>query len=128
MLQDTRYALRALQKSPGFTALAVLSLALDIGATTAIFGLWYGVLHSPLPGVDEPERLAILTDPGSAGLWRGRWISSIDGPRGWLTVEEFLQLRDHAGSFSSVMASQSSLNTIPIRVDGGAPEQARWRL
>jgi predicted permease len=129
MRQDVRYALRALQRSPGFAAVAVLSLALGIGATTAIFTLWHGVVLSPLPGVDNPEQLAILTDPNVSGLWRGRWINSIDGPRGWLTVEEFEQLRDHSGSFSSVMASQSSLNTIPVRVDGGAaPEPARWRL
>jgi predicted permease len=126
--QDIRYALRALQKSPSFTAVAVLSVAFGIGATTAIFSLWYGVLHSPLPGVNKPEQLAILTDPNSAGLWRGRWVSSIDGPRGWLTVEEFQDLRDHAGSFSSLMASQSSLNTIPVRVEESAPEEASWRL
>ncbi|HEY1302661.1 MAG TPA: ABC transporter permease [Vicinamibacterales bacterium] len=126
--QDIRYALRALLRSPGFTAVAALSLALGIGATTAIFSLWYGVLLSPLPGVDKPEQLAILTNPNSAGLWRGRHISSVDGPRTWLTVEEFQDLRDHARSFSSVMASQSSLNTSPVGVDGGAAEDARWRL
>ena len=128
MGQDIRYALRSLSKSPGFTAVAILSLALGIAAATAIFSLWYGLLYAPLPGVDKPNQLAVLTDPGVAGMWRGRWISGIDGPRGWLTVEEFEQLRDHARSFSSVMASQSSLNTIPARVDGGAPEEARWRL
>ena len=45
-----------------------------------------------------------------------------------VVLEEFEQLRDHARSFSSLMASQSSLNTTPVRVEGGAPEQARWRL
>ena len=126
--QDIRYALRALRKSPGFTAVAALSLAAGIGATTAIFSLWYGVLLSPLPGVDKPEQLVILTNPNSAGLWRGRHISSVDGPRTWLTVEEFQELRDHARSFSSVMASQSSLNTSLVGVDGSAAEEARWRL
>ena len=128
MRQDIHYAFRWLQRSPGFAAIAVLSIALGIGATTAIFSLWHGVVRSALPGVDKPEQLAILTDPSVSGLWRGRWISSIDGPRGWLTVEEFEQLRDHAKSFSSLMASQSSLNTTPVRVEGGAPEEARWRL
>jgi predicted permease len=126
--EDLRYALRMLRKSPSFTAAAVLTLALGIGAATAIFSLWYGVLHARLPGVDKPEELAIFTDPRVSGMWRGRWISRIDGPRGWLTVEEFQQLRDQTASFSSVMASQSSLNTTPVRVDGGAPEPSRWRL
>jgi predicted permease len=128
MRQDIHYARRSFSKSPGFAATAILSLAVGIGANTAIFNLWYGVLYSPLPGVDRPEQLVIVTDPNTSGMWRGRLISSVDGPRSWLTFEEFEQLRDHARSFSAVMAAQSGLNTIGIRVDGGAQEVARWRL
>ena len=69
--QDLRYALRTMASSPGFTAVAVLSLALGIGANTAIFGLWNGMLNSWLPGVHEPEKLLMLTDPGSEGMWSG---------------------------------------------------------
>ena len=82
-LQDLRYGLRQLTKSPGFTATAILSLVLGIGATTAVFSVVYAVLLDPYPYADS-DRMVHLFAKDKAG--EDRWIG--------LTGTQYQQFRN----------------------------------
>jgi len=62
--QDVRHAIRSLYRTPGFTAAALLTLALGIGATTAILTMVNAALLMP-PPYPDPDRLLVLTAPGA---------------------------------------------------------------
>src|SRR5260370_27723868 len=87
--QDVRYGLRMLGKNPGLTAVAVLTLALGVGATTAIFSVVYGVLLRPLPYRD-PNRIMAVFEITSKGR-----PSRVADPN-------FDDFRDHSRSFQAI--------------------------
>jgi hypothetical protein len=60
LVQDVRYSLRMLCKNPGFGVVAVLTIAIGIGASTTIFSWIRAVLLNPLPGASEPDRVVAL--------------------------------------------------------------------
>lgn len=99
LFQDVRYGFRVLRKSPVFTAVAVVTLALGIGANTAIFTLINTVLLKALP-VEDPERLVIV---GDSGLANSR---SIGTPRTDIfSYPLYRELRDGNEVFSGMTAS-----------------------
>src|ERR1019366_4594641 len=87
MWMDVRYAFRMMRKSPGFTAVAVLSLALGIGATTAIFSVMDALMFRPLP-ITDPQQLVVV----------GRTGGSVFSYKMWK------QMRDQQDVFSGVFA------------------------
>ncbi len=95
LLQDLRYGLRILRKSPGFTSVAVLTLALGIGANTAIFSIVNSVLLRPLPFRD-PQKLVAL---GEYDTRRGEAI-----PEGSLSYPDFADIRSRNHSFEGLAA------------------------
>jgi putative ABC transport system permease protein len=108
--QDVRYGLRQVRRSPGFSAIAIATLALGLGLTTAIFGVFNAVLLRPL-SYPNPERLM--------------WIATRDArapfPMETVLAPDFLAWKAQATSFEHVVAYD--LSDEPIIVDGDATRE-----
>ncbi|HVA18282.1 MAG TPA: ABC transporter permease [Candidatus Dormibacteraeota bacterium] len=120
LLQDIRYGLRMLAKSPAFTAIAILTLALGIGANTAIFSFTDQVLLRNLP-VPHPEQLVVLRSPGPN---HGRTSSDGDSAAVF-SYPMYKELRDRSSVFSGLLTCFA----IDVNVSGhGQMQSARGEL
>ena len=119
--QDFVYGSRLLAKSPGFTTVAVLSLALGIGANTAIFSLIDTVLLKMLP-VKDPQQLVALTDPTAAGVS----IGTSTGERDILSTREFeAPARPHRSLSPACSPRRANMDRNNASIDGKAPEEVQ---
>jgi predicted permease len=110
--QDVKYGARMLRRSPGFTAVAVLSLALGIGANATVFSWIQGVLLNPLPGVPEAERIVTLETLTPTG-------EMID-----TSYPDFRDFRDRSSSFDSFCVFKER----PLNLGQGAEARRIWGL
>src|SRR5438270_230624 len=109
LLADVRFGARTLRKSRGFTTVAILTLALGIGATTAIFSVIHSVLLNPLP-IADPAHVMMVRE-----IWRNVFPA--------LSIGNFADVQRQNASFSSMCAMQSASFNLatqqnPVRVDG----------
>jgi len=111
ILHDLRYALRILARYPGFTAIAILTLALGIGANTAIFSVVNAVLLRPL-NFRDPARLVIVAEKNSYGL-----VST--------SYQNWMDWRDQSRSFESIEGTRTTTLTL---TGAGEPERLNAQM
>src|SRR5512140_1302921 len=124
LLKDLRFGVRMLAKAPGFTLVAVLTLALGIGVNTAIFSIVNALLLRTLP-VQDPERLAVVGDPSRVHSW------SNGSPRSdILSYPLYKEFAEQNEVFSSLAATSNMFTRVRIEQNGseGAPEKASARI
>jgi len=119
IFEHVRYALRQFRKAPGFTATAVLTLALGIGATTAIFTLVHAVLLKSLP-VTKPEELVRIGNEENCcinGGMQDNWTL--------FSWEQYQQFKAHTQGFAELAALQAGSSLLGVRRDGsGKPSES----
>jgi len=119
VIKDIRYAIRGLSKRPGFSLIAIVTLALGIGANTAIFTLVNAVLLKSLP-VSNPNELVLFSDSRGEGTSRG------DAPTGeWelFSYDAYQYLRKQNQSFQDICAFRSGESRLSISTEGSANAQ-----
>jgi putative ABC transport system permease protein len=122
LLQDVRYSFRMLRKNPGFTVVAVIALALGIGATSAIFSVVNAVLIRPLQFKDPEHLVRIWGKFEKAGI-----------PKNWISEPELIDLQEQTQTFEDIAAYQSSGvnltgNSDPIRVNSASVNAGLFSL
>jgi predicted permease len=118
MFQDLRFGLRMLRKHPGFTAVAALTLALGIGANTALFTIFNAVALRPLP-VKDPDRIVKVYRKELGNYGRG-----VSGSRSMLSYPEYIGHRDNAQVFSGLAAYADA----PLTMDAADAEAIKGLL
>ena len=114
LIQDLRYGLRRVRQSPGFAAVCVITLALGIGANTAIFTLLNAVMLKSLP-VSKPGKLYRLGDNGNCCV-----IGGLQDNWAIYSYPLYQQFRDHNPEFSEMAAFQGGLQSLNVRRAGAS--------
>src|ERR1700759_4308329 len=121
LLEHIRYALRQFGKAPGFTTTAVLTLALGIGATTAIFTLVHAVLLKSLP-VAKPQELVRIGNEENCcvnGGMQDNWSL--------FSFEQYKQFKEHTPGFAELAAFQSGGSLMGVRRSGNTKPSESFR-
>ncbi len=116
MFHDLRCGMRTLLNQPGFTSIAVLTLALGIGATSAVFSLIQGVLLTP-PPYKDPQQLVLIRSSRSDGQQIGR-------PRGW-AAQQWMEWQKEASSFNGIAGYGWTFNFL-IDSEGSESIEGMW--